>query len=187
MIIKEFQINEEIKDAEVRLLDEKGTALGVVPTSKALEMAEAKNLDLIKISPNANPPVCKILDYGKFKYELIKKEKESKKNQQIVNLKEIRMSMRVEEHDLNIKVKSCRKFLEDGDKVKVSVRFKGREIAYSSKGVDLLNRFAQKIADVGQIEKDAKLEGRSAVLFLKPYADKDKKQNTKQTSDEQKA
>lgn len=187
MIIKEFQINEEIKDAEVRLIDEKGTALGVVPTAKALEIAESRNLDLINISPTATPPVCKILDYGKFKYELLKKEKESKKNQQVVNLKEIRMSMRVEEHDLNIKAKSCRGFLEDGDKVKVSVRFKGREIAYSNKGIELLERFAQKLEDVGQIEKEAKLEGRSAVMFLKPYAEKDKKQHVKQVSNEQKA
>jgi translation initiation factor IF-3 len=180
MIIKEFQINEEIRDAQVRLIDETGTALGIVPISKAQEIAENKNLDLVKISPSANPPVCKILDYGKFKYEQMKKEKESKKNQQIVNLKEIRMSLRVEEHDLNIKAKNGRKFLEDGDKIKVSVRFKGREIAYSSRGIELLKRFAEKVSDVGQIEKEPKTEGRNAVMFLRPYTDKDKKQQAKQ-------
>lgn len=179
MIIKEFQINEEIRNAQVRLIDETGAALGVVPTGRAQEMADSKNLDLVMISPNADPPVCKILDYGKFKYEQIKKEKESKKNQQIVNLKEIRMSLRVEEHDLNIKAKNSRKFLEDGDKVKVSVRFKGREIAYSSRGIELLKRFAEKVSDVGLIEKEPKTEGRNAVMFLKPYTDKDKKQQTK--------
>jgi translation initiation factor IF-3 len=184
MIIKELQINEEIRDAQVRLIDEAGVALGIVSAGEALEIAEKRNLDLVKISPAADPPVCKILDYGKYKYEQMKKEKESKKNQQVVNLKEIRMSMRVEEHDLNIKAKSCRKFLEDGDKVKVSVRFKGREIAYSNKGIELLERFAQKASDVGQIEKEPKMEGRSAVMFLKPYAEKDKKQHVKQANKE---
>jgi len=187
MIIKEFQINEEIKDAQVRLIDDTGAALGIVSASKALEIAESKNLDLVKISPNANPPVCKILDYGKFKYEQIKKEKESKKNQQVVNLKEIRMSMRVEEHDLNIKAKNCMKFLADGDKVKVSVRFKGREIAYSQRGIEFLLRFAEKVAQAGTIEKEPKLEGRNAVMFLKPYTEKEKKQHAKKTDTEQKA
>ncbi len=179
MIIKEFQINDEIRDAEVRLIDENGGAMGIVSIQTAQDLAEKRNLDLVKISPNANPPVCKILDYGKFKYEQIKKEKESKKNQQVAVLKEIRMSLRVEEHDLNIKAKNARKFLEEGDKVKVSVRFRGREIAYAHRGVELLNRFAEKVSDVGSIEKEAKAEGRNAIMFLKPYTDKSKKPKQK--------
>ncbi|NLL49990.1 MAG: translation initiation factor IF-3 [Eubacteriaceae bacterium] len=185
MIIKEFQINEEIRDAEVRLIDENGTAIGIVPIQTAQELAEKRNLDLVKISPNAKPPVCKILDYGKFKYEQIKKEKESKKNQQVANLKEIRMSLRVEEHDLNIKARNARKFLEEGDKVKVSVRFRGREIAYAHKGVELLNRFTEKVSDAGSVEKEAKAEGRNAIMFLKPHTDKSKKSKKKAVEKEE--
>jgi translation initiation factor IF-3 len=179
MIIKDFQINEEIRDPEVRLIDEDGEALGIVSLQRAMEIADERELDLVKISPNAKPPVCKILDYGKFKYEQMKKLKESKKNQQAVNIKEIRMSLRVEEHDQNIKAKNCRRFLLDGDKVKVSVRFKGREIAYSHRGVELLKRFAEKVSDAGTIETAPRTEGRNAVMMLKPYTEQEKKQMAK--------
>ncbi len=133
---------------------------------EAQKIADERQLDLVKISPNAKPAVCKIMDYGKFKFEQGKKEKEMKKNQKTINVKEIRMSARVEEHDLDVKAKNCRKFLLNGDKVKVSVRFRGREMAYTDVGKEILLKFAEKIANVGEIEKKPKLEGRSMVMYL---------------------
>ncbi|MDG2769742.1 translation initiation factor IF-3, partial [Vibrio parahaemolyticus] len=126
-IIKELQINEEIREKEVRLIDVDGTQLGIVPIKKALEIANERRLDLVNVAPTANPPVCRILDYGKYKYELTKKEKEARKNQKIINVKEIRLTPNIEEHDLQVKANRAIEFLKDGDKVKVTVRFKGRE------------------------------------------------------------
>ena len=131
-IIKELQINEEIREKEVRLIDVEGEQLGVVDTRKALEIAEGKNLDLVKIAPTAKPPVCKIMDYGKYKYELAKKEKEARKNQKVINVKEIRLTPNIEIHDLNVKAKRANEFLKSGDKVKVSVRFRGREMGHTN-------------------------------------------------------
>ncbi|WP_087678107.1 translation initiation factor IF-3 [Garciella nitratireducens] len=163
---KEFQVNEEIRDREVRLIDNDGKQLGIMSGREAQKIADEKQLDLVKISPNTKPPVCKIMDYGKFKFEQGKKEKEMKKHQRTINVKEVRMSARVEEHDLDVKAKNCRKFLLNGDKVKVSVRFRGREMAYTDVGKEILLRFAEKVADVGQIEKRPKLEGRNMVMYL---------------------
>ena len=136
--IKEFPINEQITDSELRVIDENGQMIGIMSAQEALALAEEKELDLVKVSPEAKPPVCKILDYGKFRYEMSKKEKESKKNQNVTQVKEMRTSVRVQDHDLETKVKSVRKMLEGGDKVKISVRFRGREMAYIDAGKDLL-------------------------------------------------
>lgn len=171
IISKEFHINEQIRDREVRLIDSKGEQLGVMSSREAQKLADEKQLDLVKISPNAKPPVCKIMDFGKFKFELGKKEKEIKKNQKIINVKEIRMSARVEEHDMDVKAKNCRKFLLNGDKVKASVRFRGREMAYTDIGKKILLNFAGKVSDNGIIEKQPKLEGRSMVMYLAPKKD----------------
>ena len=161
-------INEEITDKEVRLVDDDGTMIGVVTSVEAKNMAEAKTLDLVKISPNAAPPVCKIMDYGKFIFEKTKKEKEAKRKQKVISIKEIRLSPTIEEHDFSFKIKSAIKFLNEGDKVKVSVRFRGREINYSSVGLKTLQRFAEAVGEAGQIDKPAKLEGRNMVMVLNP-------------------
>ncbi|WKY49219.1 translation initiation factor IF-3 [Eubacteriaceae bacterium ES3] len=173
-ISKEIQheINNEIRDREVRVIDENGEMLGVMATKDALRLSDDKNLDLVKVSPNAKPPVCKILDYGKFRYEEIQRAKEAKKNQKAVVIKEIRMSVRVEEHDINVKVKNCLKFLEQGNRVKVSIRFRGREMAYTDRGKDVLLDFAERASEFGVIEKAPKMEGRSMVMFLSPKKDK---------------
>lgn len=135
---------------------------------EAQRIADEKNLDLVKVSPNAKPPVCKILDYGKFRYEEMRRVKEAKKNQKAVVIKEIRMSVRVEEHDIMVKVKNCIKFLEQGNRVKVSIRFRGREMAYTEQGKGVLLNFAERVADYGNVEKQPKMEGRSMVMFLSP-------------------
>lgn len=166
--IKELQINEEIRDKEVRLIDVDGAQLGILPIKKAMEISEEKRLDLVKIAPTANPPVCRIMDYGKYKYELAKKEKEARKNQKVINIKEIRLTPNIEAHDLNVKAKTASKFLESGDKVKVSVRFRGREMGHTEIGKEVLNDFAKLTEEVGTIEKAAKLEGRSMVMYLTP-------------------
>jgi translation initiation factor IF-3 len=142
--------------------------IGVISNREALNIASEKGLDLVKVSPNANPPVCKILDYGKFRYEENRRLKEAKKKQKTIVIKEIRMSVRVEEHDLDVKAKNCRKFLEKGDRVKATVRFRGREMAYTDAGVVLLNKFADKVSEVGDVEKKPKLEGRNMVMYLTP-------------------
>lgn len=171
IISKEFQINEKIRDREIRLIDSKGEQLGVVSAREAQKLADERQLDLVKISPNAKPPVCKIMDFGKFKFEQGKKEKEIKKNQKIINVKEIRMSARVEEHDMNVKARNGRKFLLNDDKVKVSVRFRGREMAYTDIGKKILINFANKVSDIGIVEKHPRLEGRSMVMYLAPKKD----------------
>jgi translation initiation factor IF-3 len=168
IISKEFQLNEEIREKEIRVIASDGAQLGVILTSDALKMAEEKELDLVMISPNANPPVCKIMDFGKFIYEQSKKDKEAKKNQKIVNIKEIRFSPNIEEHDITIKANNARRFLLDGDKVKVTVRFRGREAEYSHLGRKILDNFVLKVEDVSIIEKPAKLEGRNMILILAP-------------------
>lgn len=167
-ISKVFQINEQIRDKEVRVIDVDGNQLGVMSSRDAQKLADEREMDLVKISPNANPPVCRILDFGKFKYEQSRKEKEAKKNQKIINIKEIRMSANVQEHDLNVKAKNCYKFLENGDRVKASVRFRGREMAYTDVGKELLLKLADKVSEVGKIERPPRLEGRNMVIHLVP-------------------
>lgn len=167
-IIKELQINEEIRDKEVRLIDVDGTQLGIVPLKKALEISESKRLDLVKVAPTANPPVCRIMDYGKYKYEIAKKEKEAKKNQKIINVKEIRLTPNIEDHDLKVKAKRAIEFLKAGDKVKVTVRFRGRELGHTEIGYEVLDEFAKLIEEVGTVEKSPKIEGKNMVMHLTP-------------------
>jgi len=164
----ELLINEEIRDKEVRLIDTDGTMLGIMSTKEAQKIANSKNLDLVKIAPQALPPVCKIMDYGKYMFELAKKEKEARKNQKIINIKEVRVSPSIEEHDFEFKVKNAYKFLKDGDKVKVSVKFRGREMHYTSIGNEILDKFAEAVKDVGVVEKKPKLEGKSMIMILNP-------------------
>ncbi len=165
-------INEEIRDKEVRVIDSDGTMLGIMPTEQALELAGEKKLDLVNISPNAKPPVCKILDYGKYRYELQKREKEAKKKQKTTQVKEIRLSTFIEDHDIKVKANTASKFLKDGDKVKVSLRFRGREKDYSSRGMEVMNTFADIVSEVGVIEKKPLFEGRSLTMVLGPKSDK---------------
>ncbi|MGL5152342.1 MAG: translation initiation factor IF-3 [Clostridium sp.] len=161
-------MNEKIRDKEIRVINSDGSQLGVIQTKEALKLAEEKELDLVMISPNANPPVCKIMDLGKFIFEQAKKEKEAKKKQKVVSIKEIRVSVTIEEHDISIKAKNARKFLLDGDKVKITVRFRGREIGLTHLGDKILNNFISKLEDVCIIEKQPKAEGRNMTMVLGP-------------------
>lgn len=164
----DHQINEEIRDKELRVIGANGDQLGIMSSADALALAEEKELDLVKIAPNAVPPVCKIMDYGKFRFEQLKKEKEAKKNQRVVEVKEICMSPSIDTNDLNTKVKNAMKFLKDGNRVKVTVRFRGREMAHTSLGEVLLKQFGESCAEVATVEKGAKLEGRNMSMFLSP-------------------
>ena len=168
----EHQINEEIRDKEVRLICNDGEQLGIVAIQKAQDIAVEKGMDLVKIAPQAKPPVCKIMDYGKFRFEQAKREKEARKNQRVVEIKEIRLTPNIDIGDLNTKVKNACRFLKDGDKVKVSVRFRGREVTHSSLGQDLLHRFAELCSECSTVEKQPKLEGRQMLMFLAPAKDK---------------
>ena len=162
------QINEEILDKEVRLIGDQGEQLGIMSAQEALKIAVEKELDLVKIAPGSNPPVCKVMDYGKFRFEQAKKEKEAKKNQRVIEIKEIRMSPGIGENDFNTKLKNGQKFLTDGDRVKVSVRFRGREMAHTEIGEQLLKDFAAKCSDIATLDKNPKLEGRNMSMFLSP-------------------
>ena len=162
------QINEEILDKEVRLIGAEGEQLGIMSAAAALKIAEERELDLVKIAPGSNPPVCKIMDYGKFRFEQTKKEKEAKKNQRVIEIKEIRMSPGIDTNDFNTKLKNGQKFLTDGDRVKVSVRFRVRETAHTEIGAELLKDFAAKCADIANMDKAPKLEGRNMSMFLSP-------------------
>ena len=153
-------INEQIRDREVRLIGENGEQLGIMSAKDAYKLAKEAELDLVKIAPTAKPPVCKIIDYGKYRYELARKEKEAKKKQKVIEIKEVRLSPNIDENDLNTKMNNARKFLEKGNKVKVPLRFRGRETKY------ILDDFAEKLADIAAVDKPAKVEGRSIVLFL---------------------
>lgn len=164
--ISELMINEQIRDKEIRLIGSDGEQLGIMSSREALKKAEEAELDLIKIAPKAQPPVCKIMDYGKYRYELQKKEKEAKKKQKSVEIKEIRLSPNVEINDLKTKANNARKFLEKGDKVKVTLRFRGREMAHISSSAHVLDDFAKLLEDISVISKKAKLEGRNMTMFL---------------------
>ncbi len=166
--ISELMINEEIRDREVRLIDENGGQLGIVTSKEALDLAHEKDLDLVKIAPQANPPVCKIMNYSKYRFDQNKREKEARKKQKTMEVKEVRMTPNTEEHDLNTKVQSAVKFLKHGDKVKVSVRFRGRELSRTEVGKVVLNQFAERISEFGDIDKAPKMEGRSMVMFVSP-------------------
>ena len=163
-------INEEIRVKEVRLVGAEGEQIGIKPTREALQMAIDLNLDLVNVAPQAKPPVCRIMDYGKFRYEQQKKEKEARKNQKIVDLKEVWFRANIDEHDYQTKLRNVVKFLKEGDKVKCSVRFRGREIAHASNGQKILERVKAEVAEISVIERQPKLEGRSMIMILAPKA-----------------
>ena len=168
----DHQLNEEIRDKEIRLIGADGAQLGIMSAAQANEMAEEQGMDLVKISPNAVPPVCKIMDYSKFCFDQKKREKEAKKNQKVVEIKEIRMSPSIDTNDFNTKVKAATKFLADGNRVKVSVRFRGREMAHTNLGEKLLMDFSEACAETSSMEKNPKLEGRFMAMFLTPKTGK---------------
>lgn len=169
---KEVQINEEIHDKELRIIDSDGSQLGVMSAKEALKLAEERDLDLVKIAPQATPPVCKIMDYGKYVFEQSKREKEARKNQKVVEIKEIRMFSTIDTNDFNTKVNQALKFLRSGDKIKVSVRFRKRAIAHPHLGEELLEKFKEACAEAGVVEKPSKMEGRALVMFVSPKASK---------------
>lgn len=159
-------INEQIRDKEVRLIGEGGEQLGIMPIKDAMQLAQQAELDLVKIAPTAKPPVCKIIDYGKYRYELSRKEKEAKKKQKVIEVKEVRLSPNIDTNDLNTKMGAARKFLEKGDKVKVTLRFRGREMAHMAKSRYILDDFAENLKDIAVIDKPSKVEGRNMIMFL---------------------
>ena len=165
-IISELMINEQIRDREIRLIGEDGEQLGIMSARDAMKLAREANLDLVNIAPTAKPPVCKIIDYGKYRYEQARREKEARKKQKTIEVKEIRLSPNIDTNDLNTKVNQARKFVSGGNKVKVAVRFRGRELAHTAVGKTILEDFAQKLSDIAVIDKPAKLEGKSMVMFL---------------------
>ena len=167
------QVNEDIRDREVRVISATGEQLGIMSARDALELAARQDLDLVKISPKAVPPVCKIMDYGRFRFEQAKKEKEIRKNQHIVEIKEVRMSPSIDSGDFNVKLRNAKKFLSEGNRVKVAVRFRGRELAHTEIGADLLKRFAEECGDVANLDKKPNLEGRHMIMFLSPKTAKD--------------
>ncbi len=169
-----MQLNEEIRDKEVRVISADGEQLGIMSAKEALKKAEEKNLDLVKIVPQAQPPVCKIMDYGKYRFEQTKKEKESKKNQRIIETKEIRLSLNIDTHDFDTKANQAMKFLKTGHKVKVSIRFRGREMAHPQIGEETMKKFAEVCSEFSSVEKPAKLEGRQMLMFLAPLSAKTK-------------
>ena len=166
------ELNEEITDKEIRLIGSEGEQLGIMSSDEALKIADEQGLDLVKISPQATPPVCKLMNYGKFRFEQSKREKEAKKNQHVVEIKEIRMSPGIDVGDFNTKLKNAQKFIADGNRVKVSVRFRGREMAHTDIGKDLLDKFAEECSGVANLDKNAKLEGRMMSIFLSPKSGK---------------
>ena len=165
-------INEEIRDPQVRLIGENGDQLGIVDVRDAQKMADERELDLVKIAPNSTPPVCKLMDYGKYRFEMGKREKEQRKNQKIIELKEVRLSATIDVRDMEIKAKQSVKFLAEGDKVKVSIRFRGRQITHGEIGMDVMTRFYEMLGDSAIKEREPKMEGRSLFMILAPKAEK---------------
>ena len=165
---KELQINEQIRDKEIRVIDSDGSQLGIMPSKKAMELAEQKNLDLVKIAPQATPPVCKIIDYGKYRFEQSKREKEQRKNQRVVEIKEVRLSLNNDTHDFETKKNHAMRFISEGNKVKASIRFRGREMGHPELGLEIMKRFSEAMAEVANVERQPKLEGRTMMMFLAP-------------------
>ena len=168
LTITELLINEQIRDKEIRLIDENGEQLGIVSSREAQKIADERKLDLVKIAPTAKPPVCRIMDYGKYKFDQAKKEKEARKKQKTVDVKELRLSPSIDTHDVQVKVKKANEFLKDGDKVKISIRFRGREIGHSKVGMQIMEDFAKATEEFGTVDKQPKMEGKSLVMFLAP-------------------
>ena len=173
--INDLMINEEIRDREVRLIDQNGEQMGIMPTRKAMELAEQAGLDLVKIAPQAKPPVCKLMDYGKYRFEQSKKEREIRKNQKVITIKEVRLSAVIADHDFDVRVKQGQKFLQDGDKVKASIRFRGRQIAHSQIGMEVMAAFADRLKDIAVIERKPLIEGRNMAMVLAPKEVKETK------------
>lgn len=169
------QLNEDIRDSEIRLIGSTGEQLGIMSAAQAQRIADEQGLDLVKISPQATPPVCKLMDYGKYRFEQTKREKEARKNQRVVEIKEVRMSPSIDVNDFNVKLKNAQKFLSEGNRCKVTVRFRGREMAHTNIGQDLLMKFAQECGEVAVMDKSPKLEGRHMSIFLSPKPAKDAK------------
>ncbi|MBO6060979.1 MAG: translation initiation factor IF-3 [Clostridia bacterium] len=167
-----MMINEQIRDREVRLIGEDGEQLGIVAIATAMRVAEERGLDLVKIAPQANPPVCKIMDYGKYRFDQSKREKEQRKNQTVVEMKEVQLSATIDTHDMEVKAKACNKFLKQGNKVKVSIRFRGRQAAHGEIGLDVMNTFLELVAENAVVEKQPKQEGRNMYMFLAPKSNK---------------
>ena len=163
-------INEEIRDREVRVVDQNGEQLGVMSSRDALALAEEHQLDLVKIAPQARPPVCKLMDYGKYRFEQSKKEREFRKNQKVITVKEVRLSATIEDHDVDVKFKNAVKFLKEGNKVKVTIRFRGRQITHSDIGRQVMNEFAERIKEYGTVDKAPQIEGRNMSMFISPRA-----------------
>ena len=163
-------INEEIRDREVRGVDQNGEQLGVMSSRDALALAEERQLDLVKIAPQARPPVCKLMDYGKYRFEQSKKEREFRKNQKVITVKEVRLSATIEDHDIDVKFKNAVKFLKDGNKVKVTIRFRGRQITHSEIGRQVMTEFAERIKEYGTVDKAPQIEGRNMSMFVSPRA-----------------
>ncbi|GGK11757.1 translation initiation factor IF-3 [Caldalkalibacillus thermarum] len=172
VISKEHLVNENIRAREVRLIDVDGNQVGIVPLKKALQMARDANLDLVNVAPQAKPPVCRIMDYGKFKFEQQKREREARKKQKVINVKEVRFTPNIEEHDYNTKMRNVQRFLSKGDKVKCTIRFRGRQITHAELGRELLERLAQDVAEVGVVEKKPSMDGRNMIMFLAPKTEK---------------
>ncbi|HPZ43719.1 MAG TPA: translation initiation factor IF-3 [Bacillota bacterium] len=170
-ITKDFRVNEEIRAKEVRVIDTDGTQLGIMSARDALRLAEERQQDLVEIAPAAKPPVCKLMDYGKYKYEQSKREKEAKKKQKIINIKELKLRPNIEDHDFEVKAKNAIRFLKDGDKVKATIIFRGREIVHTQLGQQLLKRLAENVKDYSTIERQPKLEGKNMVMILAPKQD----------------
>lgn len=168
MSIKDLRVNEQIRAREVRLVGEGGEQLGIVPLRDALNLAAERRLDLVEVSPTAHPPVCRIMDYGKFKYEQAKRERESRKKQKVVNIKELKMRPSIEDHDFEVKVQNAKRFLTEGDKVKCTMVFRGREIVHANLAQETLERLAQLVGEVGVMERPPKVEGRTMVMILTP-------------------
>ncbi|MGE5405964.1 MAG: translation initiation factor IF-3 [Candidatus Saccharibacteria bacterium] len=168
---KDWRVNEEIRAREVRLIDENGEQAGIVSARDALQMAVEKGMDLVEIAPGAKPPVCRIMDYGKFRYEQSKRDKEARKKQKIITVKEVKMRTRIEDHDFLVKAKNAQKFLEEGDKVKVTIMFKGREISHADLGMILCKKFSETLKNVALVEREPKVEGRNMIMILAPRTD----------------
>ena len=168
--INDLMINEEIRDREVRVVDQNGEQLGVMSSRDALALAEERQLDLVKIAPQARPPVCKLMDYGKYRFEQSKKEREFRKNQKVITVKEVRLSATIEDHDVAVKFRNAVKFLKDGNKVKVTIRFRGRQITHSEIGRQVMTEFAERIKEYGTVDKPPQIEGRNMSMFISPRA-----------------
>jgi len=167
-IARDHRINENIRVKEIRVVDEDGKQLGVLQTREALRLAEEKQLDLVEIAPQAKPPVCRIMDYGKFKFEQSKREKEARKNQRIINMKEVKLRPNIDDHDFEVKAKNAIRFLKDGDKVKLTIMFRGRQIVHPDLGKKLLLRMAEQVTELANVERQPKLEGKNMIMILAP-------------------